>query len=111
MKRMKKCLAVGTLILFLVSFLVSCAAHQPPQTAAPLEFPEAKVVLYEETYRPLSEEELKAMHEPRPPVAYSSPYGPRNSPSGYIPLVDPATITDHARFDRDLAECATLAAS
>lgn len=52
---------------------------------------------YEETYRPLTEEELKAMQKLR------------NSLSGYIPLVDPATITDSIRFNRDLGECATLA--
>ncbi len=27
----------------------------------------------------------------------------------YVPLVDPATIRDRARYDRDLSECATIA--
>lgn len=91
---MSRLTAIAASLATALLALASCAVHQPVQPAAPLEFPEAKVVHYEETYRPLSEEELKAMHERSNPVSHSGPYTPRRAASDYLPLVDPATITD-----------------
>jgi uncharacterized protein YcfJ len=78
-------------------FAETVDAMRAGKTLSSLEFPEAVVTQYEVNYRPLSDEEVQAIHEPSSPS------------SGYIPVVDPATITDRARFARDLQECGVLA--
>lgn len=86
-------------LMWLAPSLLSCqSATVQPTPAYSHEDQEALVVTWEETHRPLTREEIET-NKDVPAV-----------PNGrYRPLVDPASIRDRAKYERDLWECFVLA--